>query len=223
MRGVEALRRKDYDAAVRGLREAIAVAPERTSIRKDLAYTYLKIGENEKARGEFGAAIRLDPDDHQVALEYPFLSYEAKAEARRIFDRIRRKGNRVAQDALQNIEEPLWAAIERWKAAVAAKPGDSGLHYDLARVAEQREELALARPNTRKQRLDRGLANLITTAANCVPSPSLTQAIGKREHELRTITSRSLEPSGLRVDIDDLRTFRDEPPREHRTTPEQGR
>ena len=47
--------------------------PERPAIRKDLAYTYLKIGENDLARDQFREAMQLDPADTQVALEYAFL------------------------------------------------------------------------------------------------------------------------------------------------------
>ena len=91
----EALREKNYDQAVAGFEQAIALAPDRASIRKDLAYTLLKIGENEAARDQFAEAMRLDPADQHVALEYAFLCNETKqqAVARRIFDRIRKTGN----------------------------------------------------------------------------------------------------------------------------------
>ena len=57
----------------------------------DLAYTLLKIGESEQARDQFGEAMRIQPDNNHVALEYAFLCYETKMQAiaRRIFDRIR--------------------------------------------------------------------------------------------------------------------------------------
>src|SRR5690349_14125184 len=92
-RAYDALRARDSD-------------PARVNIRKDLAYVYLKVGENELARAQFREAMRLDPDDDQVALEYAFLAYESKAqaEARRIFDRIRKKGNAVAEQAFRNID-----------------------------------------------------------------------------------------------------------------------
>src|SRR5205085_9431924 len=82
----------DYDTAVTNFLAAIAAAPERPAIRKDLAYTYLKIGENDLARAQFREAMRLDPADTHVALEYAFVCYESKeqAQARRIFDRLRK-------------------------------------------------------------------------------------------------------------------------------------
>jgi tetratricopeptide (TPR) repeat protein len=99
----EAVRKRDYETA------------------KDLAYTYIKIGESELAREEFGEAMRLDPGDLHAAKEYAFLCYETKqrAQARRIFDRIRRSGDTVAEEAFQNIDRPLREGIARWKDAIA--------------------------------------------------------------------------------------------------------
>src|SRR5438045_3381262 len=85
------LRAKDYSAAIASFREALTTTPARPDIHKDLAYTLLKIGETETARDEFAEAMRMDPSDDHVALEYAFLCYETKqpAEARRVFDRLR--------------------------------------------------------------------------------------------------------------------------------------
>src|SRR5450432_2317347 len=69
----EALRTRDYDDAIALFLRAIDAAPARPSVRKDLAYTYLKIGENVAARDQFREAMRLDPKDFHVALEYAFL------------------------------------------------------------------------------------------------------------------------------------------------------
>ncbi len=60
---------------------AIDGAPDWASIRKDLAYTYLKIGETEAARDQFAEALRLDPKDTHLALEYAFLCFETKKQA----------------------------------------------------------------------------------------------------------------------------------------------
>jgi len=145
-RAYAALQAHDYDAAVAGFTRAIELAPQRASIRKDLAYTYLKIGENDLARDQFHAAMTMDSADVQVAMEYAFLCYESKreAEARRIFDRIRQTGNAEAERAFQNIDRPLAAAIERWKSALAAGPDNFSAHFELAHLAEERDELPLA-------------------------------------------------------------------------------
>lgn len=142
----ERLHARDYDAAIAGFLQAIEAAPGRASIRKDLAYTYLKIGENELARDQFAEAMALDPADDPVALEFAFLCYETKqqAQARRIFDRIRGKGNATAEQAFQNIDRPLAAGIERWRQAIAMGAGRFSDHFELATLAEQRDELALA-------------------------------------------------------------------------------
>ena len=145
-RAYQALRAKDYDAAVAGFLKGIEAAPGRASIRKDLAYVYLKIGENERAREQFREAMRIEPGDVQVALEYAFLCYETKeqAQARRIFDRVRKTGNAVAEQAFQNIDRPLAAGIARWQEAIARGGDNFSAHFELATLAEQRDELELA-------------------------------------------------------------------------------
>jgi Tfp pilus assembly protein PilF len=142
----EALRAKNYDVAIASFQRAIAQAPQRASIRKDLAYTLLKVGSNDAALEQFGEAIRLDPSDQHVALEYAFLCYEAKqqAVARRIFDRIRKTGNTTAEEAFQNIDRPLAEGIARWQKALEMSPDNFSAHEELAKLAEQRDELQLA-------------------------------------------------------------------------------
>ena len=99
------------------------------------------------------------PDLH-LALEYAFLCYEArdnasarKAEARRIFARIREADDPVsaatASKAFQNIDAPLAAAIARWQQVLATSPPTFSAHYELAQLAEQRDELDLAAENYR--------------------------------------------------------------------------
>jgi Flp pilus assembly protein TadD len=142
----DALRDRQYDQAVARFRQAIESAPDRASIRKDLAYTLLKIGENDAARGQFAEAMRLDPTDQHVGLEYAFLCYETKqqAEARRIFDRIRKTGDATAEQAFQNIDRPLAEGIARWQEALKISPDNFSAHQELAALAEQRDELELA-------------------------------------------------------------------------------
>ena len=139
------LRSRDYDAAIPLFLQAIQAAPARADLRKDLAYTYLKIGEPVLARDQFAEAVRLDPADTAAALEYAFLCYETKeqAEARRVFARLRAT-NATAETAFRNIDDPLAAGIARWQAAIAAGADNFSAHFELATLAEQRDELALA-------------------------------------------------------------------------------
>ena len=141
-----ALRANDYDAAVASFERAIQLQPKRADIRKDLAYTLLKIGENEKARDQFAEAMQLDPADTHVAMEYAFLCYETKqqAMARRVFDRIRKTGNATAEQAFQNIDRPLAEGIARWLEAAGKSPDNFSVHEELARLADQRDQLELA-------------------------------------------------------------------------------
>src|SRR2546426_1034570 len=150
------LQTKQYDDAIEFFLRAMVAAPNRPDIRKDLAYTYLKVGETEAARDQFADAMRLDPADHHVALEYAFLCHETKmqGEARRVFDRIRKSGDpesrATAEQAFQNIDQPLAAGIDRWKKALALAPESFTAHYELAGLAEQRDELELAAEHYRR-------------------------------------------------------------------------
>jgi Tfp pilus assembly protein PilF len=158
----DALRLRDYDSAIASFDKASALAPGRADIRKNLAYTLLKTGDTDLARDQFGEAMRLDPADLHVALEYAFLCFEArdnasarKAEARRIFARIADPGNDTGDDAsrataaqaFRNIDEPLASGIARWQQVLATSPPTFSAHYELAQLAEQRDELDLAAAN----------------------------------------------------------------------------
>ncbi len=145
-RAYTALRARDYDVAVPAFLAAIQAAPTRADIRKDLAYTLLKIGEPTLAREQFREALRLDPADATAALEYAFLCYETQqqAEARRVFDRLRRTGNATAERAFHNIDDPLASGIARWQRAIVLGSDNFSGHFELATLAEQRDEWALA-------------------------------------------------------------------------------
>lgn len=147
----EALKVKDYDRAIPAFLASVAAHPTRADIRKDLAYTYLKVGEAEAARDQFGEAMRLDPADAHVALEYAFLCYESRGDAvvwkvtaRRIFDRLRKQGNAEAERAFQNIDRPLEEGIRRWTRALELGTDSFSANYELAQLAEQRDQPDLA-------------------------------------------------------------------------------
>jgi Tfp pilus assembly protein PilF len=156
----DALRAKDYDHAISFFEKAVSLSPARPDIRKNLAYTLLKTGDTDTARQQFGEAMRLDPADLHVALEYAFLCYEArenasarKAEARRIFARLRQaedpEARTTAAQAFQNIDTPLESGIARWRQVLATTTPTFSAHYELAQLAEQRDELDLAAANYR--------------------------------------------------------------------------
>ena len=115
----------------------------------------LKTGDSDAARDEFGDAMRIEPADLHLALEYAFLCYEArdnaparKAEARRIFARVRESGDSesraTAAQAFDNIDAPLAAGIARWQHVLATSAPTFSALYELAQLAEQRDELDLA-------------------------------------------------------------------------------
>jgi tetratricopeptide (TPR) repeat protein len=148
-RAYEALRAHSYDSAISLFQKAIDIAPQRAAIHKELGYTYLKVGQNELAREQFRRSMDIDPQDTQVALEFAFLAFETKqqVEARRVFDRVRKTAGpaaATAEQAFQNVDGPLAAGIERWKKAIALGGDNFSAHFELATLAEQRDELALA-------------------------------------------------------------------------------
>ncbi|MGD0013135.1 MAG: tetratricopeptide repeat protein, partial [Bryobacteraceae bacterium] len=71
-RAYEALRARDWDAAIALFREAITAAPASAGLRKDLGYALLQTGDTEAARDQFAEALRLDPSDERIALEFAF-------------------------------------------------------------------------------------------------------------------------------------------------------
>lgn len=163
----EALRAKDYDQAIARFQQLVAAEPTRADIRKDLGYTLLKIGETVAAREQFAEALKLDPADEHLALEYAFLCYETKEplEARRIFSRLG-GGSQTAAEAFENVDRPLRDGIARWQQALQQDPENFSAHEELARLAEQRDERVLAaehyelawhlRPDRRDLLLDLG-------------------------------------------------------------------
>ncbi len=149
-RAYDLLRDRQYEPAIEAFRQSLSENPSSVSTHKDLAYTFLKIGETESARDEFAEAMRLAPGDYHVALEYAFLCHETKqiAEARRVFDRVRKAGDpasRVtAERAFENVDRPLREGIARWQEALRVTAGTFSAHKELAELAEQRDELPLA-------------------------------------------------------------------------------
>jgi tetratricopeptide (TPR) repeat protein len=150
-----ALQKRDYDSAIELFRKGLAAQPLNTGAHKDLAYTYLKTGENAEARDEFAAALKLNPNDETSALEFAFLAFETKEpiQARRMFDKLRKSGSdatkKTAEKAFQNIDQPLADGITRWQEAIANSPKPNDLtmfsaHWELAQTAELRDELKLA-------------------------------------------------------------------------------
>jgi Tfp pilus assembly protein PilF len=145
-RAYKALQTQEYDTAIAAFQEALVISPSRVDVRKDLAYTYVKTGETILAREQFAEVVKLQPSDVHASLEYAYLCYETRqpAEARRTFDRLRKTGNPDAAQAFENIDLPLRDGIKRWQQAITIAPDNFSNHEELARLAEQRDELDLA-------------------------------------------------------------------------------
>ncbi|HMF77466.1 MAG TPA: tetratricopeptide repeat protein [Bryobacteraceae bacterium] len=159
-RAYAALGKQDYDPAITLFRAGLVKEPGNAHVHKDLAYALLKTGENVEARDEFEIALQLSQKegsqrDETAALEFAFLAFETQKpiEARRTFDQLRKTGSTAtratAEQAFQNIDRPLRDGIARWQQALARseKPNDLSMfsaHWELAQLAELRDELPLA-------------------------------------------------------------------------------
>ena len=64
-----ALRLKQYDVAIECFEAGRRFSPWRTDILKNLAYAYLRIGDNDKARSRFAMTVSLDTADSHSALD----------------------------------------------------------------------------------------------------------------------------------------------------------
>lgn len=189
----ESLKTKDYLSAIESFGQAISVLSDRAPLRKDFAYTLLKAGRREDARDQFKASLDLDPTDDRAALEHAFLCYETKMEidARRTFLRLQSSTDdeirRTATTAFNNIDTQLRDGIARWTQAVAAAPGQYSAHEELARLAEQRDETALALTHYREAfRLKPDRRRLMLDIARVAPPEDGIA--------LRLTLSRSSEP-----------------------------
>jgi Tfp pilus assembly protein PilF len=148
-----ALREGDLDAAIAGFEKAVSLSSKRVDIRKDLAYTYLRVGENELARRQFEEVAVLDAADWHSQLELAFLDYDAgttalKSAAREIFARAARGGDEAsratAQRALAFIDAETDLLLKPFLTAVTLDPTDTNAWFRVATLREQRNEWALA-------------------------------------------------------------------------------
>ncbi|MCX6592666.1 MAG: hypothetical protein NTZ56_14175 [Acidobacteria bacterium] len=163
-----ALRDEDLDLAVENFEKAIPLQPERTDIRKDLAYTYLRIGENELGRRQFEKVVELDAKDYRSQLELAFLDYESadranKVAAWRIFRGLRDIADAdlaaVAQQAFAVVDAALGSRIAQWRDAITKDPSNLYAHLQLANALEERNEFVEAE---RYYRLSLGAGFAIT-------------------------------------------------------------
>ena len=148
-----ALREEDLDRAVENFEKAIPLEADRTDIRKDLAYTYLRIGENELRRRQFEKVVELDPKDFRSQLELAFLDYDTgqiglKAKARELFAAVAKDGDAdsqaTARGALSFIDADTLVRIAPFLRAVELDPNDSIAHFRIGLAREERNEYRLA-------------------------------------------------------------------------------
>ena len=145
-----ALNAREYDGAVAGFRQALAAAPARPEIEKELAYALLKTGATLEAREAFSRAVDLDPADEHAAMELAFLQHETgeAAKALAMFQRLAGSEDaqvrQLAAATARNLEGELDTAIARWVEAIAQDPNNRSVHLELAEFHEKRNQPAEA-------------------------------------------------------------------------------
>ncbi len=197
-----ALREEDLDAAIAGFERASALAPQRTDIRKDLAYTYLRTGENELARRQFERVTEIDPADWRSQLELAFLDYDAgttpfKAAARELFVRVARDGDEAskatAARALAFIDSETALLMRPFQAAVELNPQDNFSRFRLGLFHEERNEYEPARRSYQLAR-QAGPSTVLDLAIGRV-----LIALGRREEAIRALRDAAAATDNLFV------------------------
>jgi tetratricopeptide (TPR) repeat protein len=97
----------------------------------------------------------------------------------------------TAEQAFENVDRPLREGIARWTRALEADPDDFSAHFELARLAEERDELDLAAAHyERAWRLRPELRNLLLDIGR------MAKARGKPELGMSALlaASRGAEP-----------------------------
>lgn len=149
-RAYAALAAEDYDQAVAGFRESLALQPAQPQIEKELAYALLKTGATIEAREAFSRAVHLEPADERAAMELAFLQHETgqAADALATFQRLAQSEDaqvrELAAATARNLEGELDAAIARWLEAIAQDPSNRSVHLELAELYEKRNQPAEA-------------------------------------------------------------------------------
>src|SRR5205823_1357718 len=138
------------DAAVGAFRRVLALTPERSDVRKNLAYTLYKTGDDRGAQELFAEVVRRDSSDDHAALELAYLSYEtldpaAHAVAYRLFSRLRSSRDSIvrgtAAEAFHNVDAALEARMNQWRDALRQQPDNPDFSLEYARAAEERDQL----------------------------------------------------------------------------------
>ena len=162
--GYEALREGRYEDALEHFVEAGETLPRDASIRKELGYLHLKLGDPASARDWFHKAHELDPENHHTTLQlaYTLLQTGEASEARRLLERVKRHGGgnekKAAAEALAELRREgragagdaalsnADAALNRAYEVMRAKDYQGAIHYLLEAV-----EAAPARTEIRKE------------------------------------------------------------------------
>jgi tetratricopeptide (TPR) repeat protein len=149
-RAYQQLRLKQYDDAVAGFRQALALDPSQVQVYKDIGYTLQKMGETEQVVDAFESYHRARPGDYQTIMELAYLYAQVQKEDRaleffrRAMDSSDRAQAAQARQGYQNVEGPIVAEIARWTAAIQQDPKNVDAHESLATAYVRRGDTVQA-------------------------------------------------------------------------------
>jgi predicted Zn-dependent protease len=148
-----ALRSHELDSAIVHFKAALQTTPARTDVRKELAYTYFKVGRNDLAREQFEEVVARDATDGGAALELAYLDYESvepevRARAHAIFKRLRTSPDSSirarATEAFRNVDGAIAARLARLAPVLAKDSSNLYLLELRAAAAVERNDTDLA-------------------------------------------------------------------------------
>ena len=147
-----ALRRSALDSAIAHFGRALALTPDRDDVRKELAYTYFRVGRNDLARMEFEIVVANDTLDEVAAMELAYLDYESldaslRAKAHAVFNHLRTSRDSAtrarAGEAFTSVDGALAARLAAIELDLARNPNDTDLLLRRAQVALERNDTPL--------------------------------------------------------------------------------
>jgi tetratricopeptide (TPR) repeat protein len=145
-RAYRELKASNLDEAAAAFEQALKLAPDRIQAHKDLAFTYIKMGETAKVVGEFEVIERLDPRDFRNLLSLGFLYFETRREDRALemFERAAQSPDpevrQTAGERLAAIRRDYQAQIHRWEQAVQLNPGNVSTRLELGGLYRKNRE-----------------------------------------------------------------------------------
>ena len=146
-RGVLAMRRSEFPAAVRAFRQASRAEPENLEVRSNLAEALLKSGDPDTAREVYSAVLEIAPDnvEARIGLGHVFTELGESTKDESLLNR-----------AVESLDEALKRASSERASKRLTDKERAAVHYacGYARVAQLKQSGPLADRSLLKEALD---------------------------------------------------------------------